>query len=217
MSSSPIAPRMLRGALIGLDPMNPVASVIAFQYNPDTMTRRLEARSASGGAEERDRVEALRLHGPPRETITLSVEVDAADLPGGSLQALLGVYPPLSALEMLLYPKTASVMINIGLAMAGNLEIIPPEQPLTLFVWGPARVLPVRVTSLSITEESYDTLLNPTRAKVDLSLDVMSYHDLRVTNAGHALFLVHQVTKEALATTNLLGSAANVGTSLRVF
>jgi hypothetical protein len=217
MTSSPMAPRMLRGALIGLDPMNPVASVIAFQYNPDTMTRRLEARTAGGGSGEGDRTEALRLSGPPRETITLSVEVDAADLPGGSLQALLGVYPPLSALEMLLYPKTASVVANIALAMAGTLEIIAPEQPLTLFVWGPARVLPVRVQNMSITEEAYDTLLNPTRAKVDLSMDVLSYHDLRVTNAGHALFLVHQVTKEVLASSNLLGSAANVGTSLRLF
>lgn len=74
MTTFPGSPRLLKGAIVGLDPVNPLASVIVFQYNPETMTRRLEARAM--GAEGGDRGEVLRLTGPPKETITLSVEVD---------------------------------------------------------------------------------------------------------------------------------------------
>src|SRR4030095_2523972 len=76
MTAFPGSPRLLKGAIIGLDPLNPLASVVVFQYNPDTMTRRLEPRAAGGDGG--DRSEAYRLTGPPKETITLSVEVDAA-------------------------------------------------------------------------------------------------------------------------------------------
>lgn len=217
MSSFPGSPRLIKGAIIGLDPLNPVASVVVFQYNPDTMTRRLEARSTSGG-DNSDRAEALRLTGPPRETITLSVEVDASDALEHSnpLAVASGVSPTLAALEMLLYPKSPGVIANMALAQVGNIEIIPPEAPLTLFVWGPTRVLPVRVASFSVTEEAYDTLLNPTRAKVDLSLNVLSYVDLKITNPGYTLFMAYQIAKEVMATTNVVNSALNVGASFKL-
>jgi hypothetical protein len=127
MSSFPDSPRLLKGAIIGLDPFNPLASVIVFQYNPDTMTRRLDARS-TGAAEGADKSEAFRLSGPPRETITLNVEVDATDQleQADPLAASSGVYPPLSALEMLLYRKSAKVTADTALAVFGNIEIIPP-------------------------------------------------------------------------------------------
>lgn len=218
MSSFPGSPRLLKGAIIGLDPVNPLASVVVFQYNPDTMTRRLEARS-TGGGEGSDRSEAFRLTGPPKETITLNVEVDAADQleQANPIAVASGVHPTLAALEMLLYPKSLTVIANAVLAQIGSLEIIPPEAPLTLFVWGPARVLPVRVTSFSITEQAFDTALNPILAKVDLSLQVLSYVDLKITNPGYTLFLAHQITKEILATTNVINSAQNVGVSLKLF
>lgn len=214
MTDSPLSPRTLRGAIVGIDPFNPLASVIIFQYNPDTMTRRLQARAA--GSEQGDRGEALRLAGPPRETITLAIEVDQSDQPAVTGTALTGVHPPLAALEMLLYPKTAAVIANMVAAAAGNIEILPPKAPLTLFVWGPARVVPVRITDMSITEEQYDPLLNPTRAKVDLTLNVLSYHDLSITNPGQAIFFAHQIIKELLATSNVIGSVANLGVSLKI-
>src|SRR5881396_3050553 len=128
MTSFPGSPRLLKGAIIGLDPLNPLASVVVFQYNPDTMTRRLEARS-TGGGEGSDRSEAFRLTGPPKETFTLSIEVDAADQleQANPLAIAGGVYPALAALEMLLYPKSALVIANAVLAQVGNIEIIPPE------------------------------------------------------------------------------------------
>jgi hypothetical protein len=215
MSTFPGSPHLLKGALVGLDPANSLASVVVLQYNPDTMTRRLDART-SGGGDNADRSEALRLVGPPKETITLSIEVDAADglEQGNPLTVASGVAPTLAALEMLLYPKSALVIANTALAQVGNIEIVPPEAPLTLFVWGPQRVLPVRVTGFSITEEAYDPLLNPIRAKVDLTLSVLSYYDLRITNPGYMLFLAYQVAKEALATSNTISGAVNLGVSL---
>jgi hypothetical protein len=216
MSSFPSnAPRLLKGALIGVDIFNPLASVVVFQYNPDTMTRRLEPRGPSG---EGERGEAFRLSGPPKETISLSIEIDATDqlADGELLAAATGITPTLAALEMMLYPKSALVLANTLLSAIGTVEILPAEGPMILFVWGPTRVLPVRLASLSITEEAYDTLLNPTRARVELSLGVLSYNDLKLSSPGNALFYVHQVTKEVLATTNLYNSAQNVGVALKL-
>jgi hypothetical protein len=217
MSTFPASPRLLKGALVGLDPFNPLASVVVFQYNPDTMTRRLEPRGmgSEGGG---DRSEAFRLVGPPKETITLSVEIDATDQleQANPLAVASGVTPALAALEMLFYPKSTLVLTNLALSAVGILEIVPPEAPLTLFVWGPQRVLPVRVTGIGITEEAYDPLLNPIRAKVDLSLLVLSYYDLKVTNPGHMLFLAHQIAKEVMATTNVANAAQNIGFALKL-
>lgn len=218
MSSFPGSPRLLKGAIIGLDPANPLASIVVFQYNPDTMTRKLEART-SGGGTGTDKSETLRFTGPPKETITLNIEVDATDQleEGNPLATATGIYPTLSALEMLIYPKSLTVIANAVLAQAGIIELIPVPAPLTLFVWGPARVLPVRVTSFSITEEAYDPALNPLRAKVDLSLTVLSYYDLKITDPGYTIFLAHQIAKEIMATTNVFNSVQNIGVSLKLF
>lgn len=215
MSNAPISPRLIKGALIGIDLFNPLASVVVFQYNPDTMTRRLEPRGMGG---EGERGEAFRLSGPPKETITLAIEMDATDQLADAhpLAVASGITPMLAALEMMLYPKSALVIANTIMSALGTVEILPAEGPMILFVWGPTRVLPVRLTSLSIVEEAYDTLLNPTRAKVDLTLNVLSYNDLKITSPGNALFMVHQITKEVLATSNLFNSVQNVGVALKL-
>lgn len=213
MTTFPGSPRLLKGALVGVDLFNPLASIIVFQYNPDTLTRRVEPRATSGDG---DRGEAFRLTGPPKETITLSLEIDATDQleQVHPLAVTVGINPTLAALEMMLYPKSLAVIINSALSAVGSVEVLPIEAPMTLFVWGPTRVLPVRLTGLSITEEAFDTLLNPTRAKVEISLTVLSYHDLKLTNPGHALFLAHQITKEIMATTNIFNAAPSIGVAL---
>jgi hypothetical protein len=201
------SPKTIKGAIIGFDLFNPLASVIVFQYNPDTMTRTLRAQgSGEGGA----RSEAMRLKGAPVETIKLDVEIDATDQleRADTLATTMGIYPQLSALEMLLYPMSALVIANAVLMATGNLEIVPPVAPFTLLVWGLKRVLPVRLTDLSITEEAYDTGLNPIRAKVSLGLRVLSYNDLSLTDPGYYLFLTHQIVKETMAT---IGSISNIG------
>ncbi len=214
MTGLSTSPRLIKGALIGVDPFNPIASVVAFQYNPDTMTRRLEPRAASGG----EKGEAFRLSGPPKETITLSIEIDATDglELGNPLAIATGISPTLAALEMMLYPKSLLVIANMAMSAAGLIEILPATGPMVLFIWGPTRVLPVRLTSLSIAEEAFDPLLNPIRAKADISLAVLSYNDLPLGSAGQALFLVHQVAKEVMAMTNVANSAAAIVGGLKL-
>lgn len=199
MTTFPNSPRLARGAIIGLDIFNPLASVVVFQYNPDTLTRTVTASAAGEGG---DRAEVLRLKGAPVETIRLDLELDATDEleRGGQNAALMGIQPQLSSLEMLVYPKSAVVIANTVLLAAGTIEIIPPAAPFTLFVWGLKRVLPVRLTELQITEEAFDTRLNPIRAKVSLSLRVLSYNDLPLIHPGYHLFLAHQIVKETMAT-----------------
>jgi len=215
MSTFPGSPRLLKGAIVGVNPLSPPPSVVVFQYNPDTMTRRLEPRAVSA---EGDRGEAFRLTGPPKETISLSIEIDATDQleQANPLAASVGIYPTLAALEMLLYPKSAVVIANTILSLIGTIEVIPVEGPMTLFVWGAQRVLPVRLTSLNITEEAHDPMLNPIRAKAELSLAVLSYHDLPALSAGNALFMAHQIVKEVMATTNIFNSVQSIGTGLKI-
>jgi hypothetical protein len=206
----------MKGAIVGVDIFNPLASIIIFQYNPDNMRRTLQAQTAGArpGATG-DRTEALRLRGAPVENITLDVEIDATDqlAAGSGLAAATGIYPQLSSLEMLLYPKSALVIANTVLALTGTLELIPPEAPLTLFVWGPKRVLPVRLSTFTIAEEAYDVNLNPIRAKVSLGLRVLSYSDLPLTSPGYYLFLAHQVIKEVMATIGSVGNVAGAATA----
>jgi hypothetical protein len=217
MSFPQSTPKVMKGAIVGIDLFNPLASIVVFQYNPDTLTRTLQAQSA--GAQGGDRSEAMRLKGAPVETFKLDVEIDATDQleRDDALTESLGIYPQLSALEMLIYPKSALVLVNTALLAAGSMEVIPPSAPLTLFIWGPKRILPVRLTDFTITEEAYDIQLNPIRAKVSLGLRVLSYNDLPLTDPGFALFLAHQVVKEAMATIGSVGNlAGSVSGSLSI-
>jgi hypothetical protein len=198
LSSFPGSPRLLKGAIVAIPAGVPVPSVTVFQYNPDTLTRRVQANAAGN---ESAPGEALRLKGPPQETINLAIEIDAADQmeAGDPVTALAGLYPALSRLEMLLYPSSALMIANEALANLGVIEIVPAEAPLTLFVWGIKRVVPVRITDLSIEEEAFDPQLNPIRAKVTLGMRVLTYQDLGMASAGGALFLAHQIAKEVMA------------------
>jgi hypothetical protein len=209
MSAFPGSPKLLKGALIGFDLFNPLASVVVFQYNPQTLRREVEARMSDA---EGDPGESARLEGAPKETISLAVEFDATDglESGAGTATSMGVYPQLSALEMLVYPKTAYIVAQTVLAALGTLEIAAPQAPLTLFVWGIKRVVPVQLSGFTIEEEAYDVNLNPIRASATLNLRVLSYSDLRMTNPAYYLFLAHQVVKETMATIGSLNNVAGV-------
>lgn len=214
MTTFPGSPRVLRGAIIGIDLFNPLASVIIFQYNPDLVTRTLTAQTSGGDSGGRS--EPLRLRGAPVETFKFDIEIDATDQleKADSVATDMGIYPQLSALEMLLYPKSSLVIANTALLAAGTIEIVPPEAPFTLLLLGPKRVLPIRLTGFTITEEAHDVSLNPTRAKASLELRVLSYNDFSVTHPGYALFLSHQIVKEAMAVIGGAGNIAAAGSSV---
>ncbi len=199
MTTFPRSPRTLKGAIVAVDPFNPLASVIVFQYNPESLTRNLNPQIGSEGGSP---TEALRIKGAPIETFTAELVIDATDqLEKKEPTALeMGIYPQISALEMTVFPKTAVVIANTVLAALGTIEVIAPEAPLTLFAWGYKRVVPVNVTSVDVTEQAYDTNLNPIRAEVKVGLRVLTYDDLPVLSAGRAIFIANQVMREVMAT-----------------
>lgn len=199
----PIAPRLVKGGLVTLDATTSVVqSVIALQYNPDTLTRSLQIQAMQGG-QDGVRVDALRLRGPAVETIKLEAELDATDQLEFPRQYPIageyGLHPQLAQLEMLVNPSVETLMSDDALANAGTLEIVPLEQPVTLFVWSASRVVPVRLTDFSITEEAFDPNLNPIRAKVSLGMRVLTVDDLGFQHPGGHMFMAYLTKKEALA------------------
>lgn len=211
MTTFPGSPRLLKGAIIALSPTTSmVMNTVIFQYNPESLSRTLQVQALEneGGAQS----ESQRLKGAPIETMKLDVELDATDqLEKQDPNAIFfGLYPQLSALEVLIYPRSSQVQSNMTRAGQGQIEIIPLEGFVTLLVWGLNRVLPVRLTDLNITEEAYDVNLNPIRAKVSLGLRVLSYDDLPWGQRSSRLFMSYQKNKERLAILGSIGSLGNL-------
>jgi hypothetical protein len=202
MTHTPVSPPTLKGGLVLLDAVTSnVTRVIVLQYAPDSLSRTLQVQGT--GNEQGDRSEVLRLKGPAVETLKLEAEIDATDQLESAKQGATvlqsGIFPELSALETIVYPTTRQLLSNNALAGAGMLEILPMEAPLTLFVWSPSRIVPVRITEFSITEEAFDTKLNPIRAKVSLGMRVLSVSDLGFQHRGSSIYLAYQRIKETFA------------------
>lgn len=211
MTSYPRSPRLIKGGIVLVDPVSgAVQRVIALQYNPETLSRTLAVQA---GGSEGDRSEAMRLKGPPAETIKLEAEIDTADqleLPDKNPDAAqLGIFPQLAALETIIYPTSASLQSAESMARSGTLEIAAAETPLTLFVWSKSRVVPVRITEFSVTEEAFDPNLNPIRARISLGMRVLSVSDLPSGHRGAGLFMAYLQNKEQLVQRS---AAAAIGT-----
>jgi hypothetical protein len=194
-----------KGGLVAYQLPDLLPNIIVFQYNPDEVTHSLQGKPAAGGG---GRGDVNRVNGPPEETFTFGVEIDAADQlehPGqNAITVSNGLHPIIAALEMLLYPSYVAVMANEVMAVAGSAFILSEQAPLALLVWGVRRVLPVQVQSLSIKEEAFDQKLNPIRARADLTVRVLSYRDLDVTNPGYWLSLAAFQQKEGMSLLNTL-------------
>lgn len=217
MPTYPHGPRILKGALVVIDEANPLPQTIALQYNPETVIRSLQPQV--GGGEQGARSQLVRYIGAPVETLELEVSLDAVDSleQGDSTAIQAGIYPQLALLELLVYPRSQQVVQNSALLAAGMLEIAPVVAPLTLFVWGPNRVLPIALTSLSIREELFDTNLNPIRATLTLSMRALSYSDLAPGTRGYNLFLAYQQAKESMAAQGPLASSSLTGVASNRF
>lgn len=200
-------PRLLKGAIVSLDPPDPTPRVVVFQYNPNTLTRSLSARFQESEGKSAD---PPRFKAAPEETIKIDVEIDAADQleRGDAAAGDVGILPQLAALEILLYPSSELVKTNRALLRLGTLEVVPPTAPLTLFIWGQRRILPVQITEFGVTEDAHSPNLSPIRAKVSLGLRVLTYSDVGADSPAWGLFLTHQVVKEGLAA---LGTTAGLG------
>lgn len=211
MTTFPNSPKLLKGGIALIDPETGKVRVIPLQYNPDTLTRSLQIKGA--GAESGDRLEALRLKGPPVETIKVEAEIDATDqLETADSQAVqMGLHPILAVLEMMVYPSSAHLMANNSQASSGTLEIVAAETALTVFIFGPRRIAPVRITEFSITEEAFDTALNPIRAKISLGMRVLSVDDVGFDARGGGLFMAYLQAKEQFAAQHKAGTYGSLG------
>jgi hypothetical protein len=213
VSTFPGSPQLLKAGVVQIDPeTSQIVSVVTLQYNPDTVTRSLQPQriEATGS-----RSQVLRLTGPPVETFRFTAEIDAADkleFPDSNPDAVeSGIQPQLAALETLVYPTSTELQANHESAQAGTLEIAPMEAPLALLVWSVNRVLPVQLTSFSITEQAFDTSLNPIRATIDLEFRVLSVLDLGFSHKGGSLYMAYQQQKERLAEKGRGGSLRTLG------
>lgn len=213
MTSFSNEPKLLRAGLVLVDPVSArLLRVITLQYNPEFLSRTLQPQAMGDTG---DRSEAMRIKGPPIETVRIEAEIDATDqleFPDRNAAAVeVGLLPQLAALETIVYPQASVLQSNDALLAAGALEIAPMEAPLTLFVWSRSRILPVRITEFSITEESFDPNLNPIRAKVTLGLRVLTVDDLGFKHKGGSLFMNYLRAKEKLVGLAPSGRLADLG------
>jgi len=214
MSGYSNSPKILKGGIVLIDPESgQVLRIISLQYNPDSLTRTLQVQAAGG--EGGNRSEPMRFKGPAVETFKLDAEIDAADqleFPDQHRAVVEnGIQPQVAILESLVNPTSGQLLDRNAMAQSGTLEIAPMEAPLALFVWGKNRIVPVRITDFSVTEEAFDPSLNPIRAKVSIGLRVLSVDDLGFAHKGSSLFMSYLQAKERLATKAQAGSFSTLG------
>jgi hypothetical protein len=211
----------LRGVLVeyGMNILGPIPNIVVFQFNPDQMTRTIAIPPKPTSASGLPPTESKDTGAPPMESFEVTARFSAADDlgAGGAVSAiprLFGVGPQIAALEKMVYPQTSpggligAAIDAVGSAIAGP-GATPPQQPIPrvplpriLFIWGPSRVLPVTITSMSIVEQKYDVLLNPIQAEVKIGMQVSSEapkDDL----VGAGAYKYTQMVKDTQATLNL--------------
>lgn len=205
---------LLKGGLVLVDyNTGAVQRVIPLQYNPETLNRSLQVQGV--GPDSGPHVDQMRLKGPPIETYKLDAEIDAADQldTGDPIATTSGIEPALAVLETVIYPTSTQLQQSYSMAQSGTLEIVPMDAPLVLFVWSKERIVPVKVTDFSITEEMFDSNLNPIRAKVSLGLRVLTVDDIGFTSVAGSIYMTYQQRKEQLAARSPAGSLSAFGIS----
>jgi hypothetical protein len=209
VSEFPGRPPLKKGALVvyqSQDPGSQPSVTINFQYNPEQLRRTLASRTPqrSESQSRGSREDALRVSGPPQETINISITIDATGQIGSDDASdelnEHGILPVLANLELLLYPNTEELhKIDAKARESGSFQVNPANTPLTLLVWDRFRAVPVQLTSFSITEELFDPNLNPIRAKVDLGLKVLTYMEFPSQSIARDTYMSYQQRKEDLA------------------
>jgi hypothetical protein len=239
-----VAGTIMKGALVSFMPtfIGSVPNVIVFQYNPETIKHTWTAAGKSGqAASPKAGVDPMAADGVPGESFSFTLFLDANDMIadgasnpiGAALASASGVYTRLAALEMLQYPSGAfggagllgsvSASISIGgLNASGSAggsaqsTTVPrSEVPTVLFVWGPERIVPVRVTDLSINEKLYDSLLNPIQAEVSITLRVLTPEEISAVTGemktiAQVAYVYSQGLRQVEAVANLGDAAASI-------
>lgn len=219
---------MLRGAFVeyGSNFLGPLPNVVVFQFNPEQLTRTITIPDRSGTANRVSRTtETRNAEAPPLESFTVTAHFSAADDLGkggvaAAIPRVFGIGPQIAALEKMVYPSNilggllGEAIDAIGDALGGgggeepHERQVPPEQlPRILFIWGVTRLLPVKIKSMTITEQRFDFLLNPVQAQVEIGLEVISNQSKGNDDLGRGALDYTQTVKEAQAALNLVKSA----------
>lgn len=202
-------PRVLKAGLISAGGTIPIPQLIVLQYNPAELKRQLEPDFEKIGDTPTG---TNLLAGPATETIEMTARISAVDqLQANDPTAIaFGIYPQLATLELMMFPSASSIIQGLAEMALGVLEIVPPETPLTVFVWGPQRVLPVQITSYNVKETMHDTLLNPIDAEVTLAMKVLTYQDFQPSQLGYFIYLANLAERELMSTLGTVQSGASV-------
>jgi hypothetical protein len=236
-----MAGQFIKGAMVSFMPtfIGSLPNVVVFQFNPETITHTWTAAPSDPQAGK----DPLAVKGIPGEQFSFSLALDSNDAIAnsdanpiaGGLATASGIYPRLAALEMLQYPSgafdggllgqvSASASIDasgVGISVSGAAssavkKTVPASDvPTVLFVWGLQRIVPVRVTALTITEKLYDPLLNPTHADVQITLRVLTPEELEAVkgelkSVAKVAYKYSQGLRQAHAVANLGDAAATV-------
>ena len=214
---------LMRGCMLeyGTSLIGPIPNVVIFQFNPESLSRNLQIPQRPTGATQRETTQAGE---KTFEKISFKAHFNAANLldEGKAVATLFGVGPQLAALEKMVLPSSklagliGAAIDAIGDALGGGgddapAQPIPREKyPRILFIWGPTRVLPVTIDSMSIAELEYDALLNPIRAEVDITLSVIAIDDCSDDVLAKGALEYSTLAKEAQAIANLANTADQV-------
>ena len=198
----------LKGAFLnfGAGVLGVLPNIVVFQFNPAQVTRTPAIPRRPQPCNNAGATNARQQPCPPTESMTFTLRLDATDLlaQANPIAAGSGILPTLSALEMLMVPQGSLGSALLSLAgSTGSHQSPPSTLPSVLFFWGPSRILPIAITSLSVTETEYDTLLNPVRADVSVNLDVLQQNQLAGDALGTAAYKYSLGVKQVMAALNL--------------
>lgn len=229
-----MAGKFIKGALVEFMPTFsiPIPNVIIFQYNPEEMTHSWTQAESAQATNAQNETNPLAVKGVPGESFSFTIKMDAKDMIADGnpvaegIATVSGIYSRLAAIEMLQFPTKADpgskLVKSVSAAAAGGgtsteaARDVPVMQvPTVLFVWGSGRIVPVRVTQLSITEKFHDAFLNPTHAEATLGLRVLTLEELKFVNGplkelAQGAYKYSQTLREGLAVANLANAVESV-------
>lgn len=182
--------------------------VIPFRFNPETLSRSLTVEQGSSGSgtegsttsstSSSDQQSSDASSGTVKESFKVLVRVDFADRleATSKLPAELGVAPEIAAIEDLLYPGETEASASSDGTEAVRQKL---PRPTVLLVWGRKRVLPVKITGLTINEALYNSQLNPIRADIEVSVEVLGELDAADNEAVKSALAFTAGNRRALA------------------
>ena len=230
---------VLKGALISFMPtfIGATPNVVIFQINPETITHSWNSADPTE-TDNKTGADPLAVAGLPGETFEFTLAMDANDTiaDGGTTGSTrwsprraastaglrrskcCNIRRPFPARRWSARyrPRSAPPPPHPGRCGQTTPQSVPRLQvPTVLFVWGLGRIVPVRVTGLTVTERLYDRFLNPTHAEAQLTLQVLTLDDLvnvpqPMKAIAKAAYTYTQALRQGLALTNLSGPTATL-------